>query len=144
MLVVTARDAVSDRVALLDAGADDYLTKPLQLAELIARIRALIRRAANHVRPTIEIGDVVVDPASRTVRRAGSPVALSPKEFALVEYLALHRGELVTRTRIFEHIYDEHEDTRSQRAGRLRIQHPPQAGQGLRHDAPWRGYIVDA
>ncbi|MHC4137072.1 MAG: response regulator transcription factor [Planctomycetota bacterium] len=113
VLVLTARDAVSDRVELLNAGADDYVTKPFELAELIARVRALIRRAANRARPTLEVADVVIDTVARTVRRAGTPVALSPKEYALVEYLATHRGELITRTRIYEHIYDEREDTLS-------------------------------
>ena len=111
VLVITARDAVGDKVALLDAGADDYLTKPFELSELIARVRALIRRATPDPRPTLRIGEVSIDTVGRSVTRGGAEVALAPKEYALLEFLARHRGELVSRTRLFEHIYDEHEDT---------------------------------
>jgi two-component system OmpR family response regulator len=113
VLVLTARDALADRVTLLDAGADDYLPKPFELEELLARLRALIRRAAREPRPALEIGEVRIDTVARAVTRAGEPVVLAPKEYALLEYLALHRGELVTRTRILEHLYDEHDETLS-------------------------------
>jgi len=113
VLILTARDAVEDKVALLDLGADDYLTKPFELSELLARVRALIRRAAREPAPDLTIGDVCIDTVARIVKRAGAAVDLSPKEYALVEYLARHRGELVTRTAIFEHIYDDEEDTLS-------------------------------
>ncbi len=113
VLVLTARDTVEDKVALLDLGADDYLTKPFELNELLARVRALIRRAAREPAPDLTIGDVCIDTVARIVTRSGAAVDLSPKEYALVEYLALHRGELVSRSTIFEHIYDDDEDTLS-------------------------------
>jgi len=113
VLILTARDTVDDRVRGLDGGADDYLVKPFELAELFARLRALIRRSAGQAAPTMEIGDVVVDPRSRTVTRAGQPVALTAREYAMVEMLALHRGEVVTRTQMYDHLFDENEDSLS-------------------------------
>jgi two-component system OmpR family response regulator len=113
VLILTARDGVADRVRGLDGGADDYLVKPFELNELLARLRALIRRAAGSAVSTISIGDVVIDTAARLVSRAGQPVALTPREYALVELLALHRGRLITRTVIYEHLFDENEDSLS-------------------------------
>jgi two-component system OmpR family response regulator len=113
VLVLTARDAVVDRVRGLDAGADDYLVKPFALTELLARLRALIRRAAGQAAAVIEIGDVVVDTAARQVARGGRPVPLTAREYALFEMLALHRGRLVTRSAIYEHIFDEGDDSLS-------------------------------
>jgi two-component system OmpR family response regulator len=113
VLILTARDTLPDRVRGLDAGGDDYLTKPFELPELLARLRALIRRGAGQTTATIEIGDVIVDTADHTVRKAGQAVALTPTEYALVELLALHRGKLVTRTMIYEHLFDEDNDTLS-------------------------------
>ncbi len=113
VLMLTARDANSDRVRGLDGGADDYLTKPFDLMELLARIRALIRRAAGQARPTIEIRDVRIDLRSRTATLAGQAVALTAREYGILEYLALHRGEVVSRTTLFEHLFDENEDTLS-------------------------------
>lgn len=111
VLMLTARDATRDRVRGLDAGADDYLVKPFDLTELLARLRALIRRTTGHTRSTIEVRDVVIDTRARTVRRADSPVALTAREYAILEYLALHCGEVVTRTALHEHLFDEHDDT---------------------------------
>lgn len=113
VLILTARDALGDRVRGLDSGGDDYLIKPFERDELLARLRALIRRAAGKASATIELGDVVLDLAARTLTRAGEPISLTAREYALVELLALHRGELVTRTMIYEHLFDENEDTLS-------------------------------
>lgn len=113
VLVLTARGAVGDKVAMLDLGADDYLTKPFVLDELLARVRSLIRRGAKSPRPALDIGDVTIDTVARIVKREGTTIPFSAKEYALVEYLALHRGELITRTMIFEHLYDESEDSLS-------------------------------
>ncbi len=113
VLMLTARDAVRDRVRGLDTGADDYLVKPFDVAELLARLRALIRRAARQAQPRLEIGEVVIDTAARTVRRHGDPVTLTAREYALVEFLALHRGKVVTRTMLYEHLFDEKDDSLS-------------------------------
>ena len=113
VLMLTARDAVRDRVRGLDTGADDYLIKPFELPELLARLRALIRRSASHAQARLEIGDVVIDTAARTVLHRGKSVALTAREYALVEFLALHRGKVVTRTMLYEHLFDENDDTLS-------------------------------
>lgn len=113
VLMLTARDATRDRVRGLDVGADDYLVKPFDLSELLARIRALIRRAAGQARPCIEIQEVAIDTRARKVSRSGQPVVLTAREYAILEFLALHRGELVTRTALYEHLFDESDDTLS-------------------------------
>ena len=113
VLMLTARDTAADRVKGLDTGADDYLVKPFDLPELLARIRALIRRSAGQARSTMELGDVIVDIRARTVTRAGQSVSLTAREYAILEYLALHRGKLVTRTALYEHIMDESDATLS-------------------------------
>jgi two-component system OmpR family response regulator len=113
VLLLTARDRTADRVRGLDTGADDYLVKPFDLSELLARLRALIRRSASEARSVIEIGEVRIDIAARTVTRGAEPVVLTAREYALVEYLALHRGEVVTRTTLYEHLFDENDDTLS-------------------------------
>jgi len=113
VLMLTARDSTDDRVRGLDTGADDYLVKPFDLPELLARIRALIRRSAGEARPHIELGDVAIDTRARIVTRGGQQVALTAREYAILEYLALHRGEVITRTTIYEHLFDENDDTLS-------------------------------
>ena len=113
VLMLTARDAHTDRVRGLDGGADDYLVKPFDLAELLARVRALIRRSANKTSSRIDIGEIALDTRARTVTRDGKPVALTAREFAILEYLALHRGEVVSRTELYDHIFDENDDTLS-------------------------------
>src|SRR5436190_10620946 len=113
VLLLTARDQVCDRVRGLDCGADDYLAKPFDLDELLARLRALIRRTGSQTRASIEVDDIIIDTAARTIARAGQPVPLTAREYALVEYLALHRGKLVTRTQLYEHLFDENDSTLS-------------------------------
>jgi two-component system, OmpR family, response regulator len=111
VLMLTARDQSRDRVRGLDTGADDYVVKPFDLPELFARLRALIRRSANKSTNMVEIGDVKIDTAARNVRLKNSPVELTAREYSLVEFLALHRGEVVTRTQLYEHLFDENDDT---------------------------------
>lgn len=113
VLVLTARDAVRDRVRGLDEGADDYLVKPFDLDELLARLRALIRRSANQVDSRLQVGDVVIDTAARSVTLRSQPVALTAREYALVEFLALHRGKVITRSTLYEHLFDENDVTLS-------------------------------
>ncbi len=113
VLVLTAKDSVSDRVRGLDNGADDYLTKPFELAELRARLRAVIRRAAGQAHPVIHTGEVVIDTRSRAVSRNNRPVELTAREYALVELLAMHAGRLVTKTMIYEHLFGENDDSLS-------------------------------
>ncbi len=113
VLMLTARDRSADRVRGLDTGADDYLVKPFDIPELLARLRALIRRTTLQARSALEVGDVHINTAARTVTRAGEPVTLTAREFVLLEYLALHRGELVTRTDLHEHLFDENDETLS-------------------------------
>ena len=106
VLMLTARDDVSDRVQGLDAGADDYLVKPFSFSELLARVRALVRRGAGERPVELAVGDLRLDPATRRVHRDQSEVALTPKEFALLELFMRHPGEVLTRTRILEHVWD--------------------------------------
>jgi two-component system, OmpR family, response regulator len=113
VLLLTARDQVRDRVRGLDSGADDYLAKPFDLQELLARLRALIRRTGSQTRSTIEVDDVLIDTKARTISRGGQAVPLTAREYALVEFLALHLGELVTRTQLYEHLFDENDSTLS-------------------------------
>jgi two-component system OmpR family response regulator len=106
LLMLTARDAVADRVRGLDAGADDYLVKPFAFEELFARLRSLVRRGPR-VRPAVlEVGDLVLDPAAHEVRRRDRVIDLTPKEFALLQYLMAHPDEALTRARLLEHVWD--------------------------------------
>ena len=105
ILILTARDAVEDRVAGLDAGADDYLIKPFDLSELQARLRALLRRSRGYAEPIISHGDLQVDPAGHTVSLAGKPVDLSAREFAILHTLLLNTGRVMSKTQIEEQLY---------------------------------------
>jgi two-component system OmpR family response regulator len=107
VLMLTARDGVGDRIRGLDAGADDYLVKPFDYGELIARVRALLRRGARERPAILVVGDLEVDPAAHTVIRAGQPVELTAREFALLEFLMRRAGEVVTRTALLEHVWDQ-------------------------------------
>ena len=106
VLMVTARDAVEDRVYGLDAGADDYLTKPFSLDELLARLRAQMRRRVAERPAVLCVGDLSLDPARHEVSRGGSPVELTPTEFALLEYLMRRPGDVLTRATLVEHVWD--------------------------------------
>jgi two-component system OmpR family response regulator len=107
VLMLTARARVDDRIHGLDLGADDYLAKPFDFGELLARIRAMLRRAPARRPARLEVGDVVVDPASHVVTRAGAPVELTAREFAVLEFLARNAGQAVTRTTLLEHVWDQ-------------------------------------
>lgn len=107
VLMLTARDAVEDRIGGLDTGADDYLTKPFEFGELLARLRALLRRG-QELRPTvIEIGDLEIDTRGQRVKRNGKPIELTTKEYMLLEYLAHNAGKVVGREEISEHVWDD-------------------------------------
>ena len=106
VLMLTARDAVDDRVRGLDVGADDYLTKPFAFSELLARLRALFRRGSAPRPAMLTVGDLVLDPATRTVHRSGQTITLTAKEFALLEYFMRHEGEVLSRAQLMEHVWD--------------------------------------
>ena len=106
VLMLTARGAVEDRIEGLDAGADDYLVKPFAFGELLARLRALLRRGPAERAPEIVVGDIVIDPAAHTVTRAGVRIELSPREFALLEFIAHRPGVVVRRSEILDHVWD--------------------------------------
>lgn len=106
VLVLTARDERESVIALLNAGADDYVTKPFDLGELIARAKALIRRGKGQCSPALQAGDVQIDTARRQVTRGGKPVVLSAMEYRVLEYLALRKGAIVSKTELLEHLYD--------------------------------------
>jgi DNA-binding response OmpR family regulator len=113
VLMLTARTSKQEIIAGLDTGADDYLTKPFEFAELLARIRALVRRGHQQKDPILRCYDLEIDTAARTVRRNGTVIHLTPREYALLEFLAYHRGKVVTRSMIWEHLYDEYDENTS-------------------------------
>ena len=106
MLLLTARDTVDDRIKGLDAGADDYLVKPFSFDELLARVRALVRRKYVQKNPFLTVGDIHIDTAARRVWRADKEISLTAREYSLLEYLAMRTGQVVSRTDIWEHIYE--------------------------------------
>ncbi|GMV98138.1 MAG: DNA-binding response regulator [Phycisphaerae bacterium] len=113
VVVLPARDGLDDRVQGLNLGADDYLVKPFAFEELLARVRALVRRRYQARKPVIQVGDLSIDTAARSVQRGGRTIELTPREYALLEYLALRAGQVVSRTDLWEHVYDFHSDAGS-------------------------------
>lgn len=107
VLVLTARDAWDERVEGINAGADDYLGKPFRMEEVLARVRALVRRAAGHASPMIEVGDLALDTLMMRVTREGKPIALTPQEYRLVAYLMHQCGRVVGQQELVEHLYDQ-------------------------------------
>lgn len=144
VVVLTARDTVQDKVKGLGIGADDYLTKPFALEELMARVRAVIRRSAGSPSPLIAMGDLEVDTARASVKRQGEHLTLTAKEYALLEFLVFNRGRLVTRTEIYEHIYDETDDTLSNVVDVHLSNLRKKVGPGVIQTRRGQGYIIDA
>ena len=142
VLMLTARDATKDRVRGFDTGADDYLVKPFEQDELLARIRALIRRSTGKPTPTLVIGEVGIDTTNRTVALAGEKVTLTAREYAVLEYLVLHRGQLVTRTTLYEHLYDDSGETLSNMMDVLIYNLRTKLGRGFITTRRGHGYCI--
>ncbi len=113
VLILSARDGLDDRVRGLDLGADDYLAKPFERSELMARLRALIRRSAGQTSSIISIGELAIDLRARQVSRGNELVSLTAREFGLLEYLAMHRGKVISRRELYDHLFDELDDPAS-------------------------------
>ena len=148
VLLLTARDGVEDRVEGLDLGADDYLTKPFAVAELLARVRALIRRGHRAPDPELKVGDLVVDSVRRCAHRAGVELDLTAREFALLEYLAVRAGAVVTRMELSEHLYESGSDPDSNAVdvfvSRVRRKLAQPGLPDLLHTRRGQGYILGA
>jgi DNA-binding response OmpR family regulator len=148
ILMLTARDTVDDRIRGLDLGADDYIVKPFEYLELLARIRGLLRRRPTRRDTLISVGDLRIDAGTRKVERAGTPIELTAKEFALLEYMARHAGEVVTREEISRQVWDESHDSFSNLIdiyiGRLRRKIDSGRAVALLHTRRGEGYILAA
>jgi len=148
ILMLTARDAVEDRIAGLDHGADDYLTKPFEFRELLARLRALLRRSGELRPEKIAIADLVLDTGAQTAKRAGRNITLTAKEYALLEYLVRNAGRVVRRADIAEHVWDETFDPFSNLievyVNRLRRKIDEDAAKPLLHTRRGVGYVLGA
>ena len=147
VLMLTARDAVEDRISGLDYGADDYLTKPFEFGELLARLRALLRRSGEIRPPKIVVEDLEIDTTAQTVRRGGREISLTTKEYTLLEYLAREHGKVVGRAEIAEHVWDENFDVFSNLievyVNRLRSKMDEGFAIQLIHTRRGAGYILD-
>jgi two-component system, OmpR family, response regulator len=147
ILMLTARDRVEDRIRGLDAGADDYLVKPFAFGELLARLRALIRRTPTERPAVLRVGDLVVDPATRSVTRADESVDLTAREFAVLEFLARRPGEVVSRTQMIEHVWDRNFEGASNivdvYVGYLRRKLEQPFGRPLIRTVRGAGYVLD-
>ncbi len=147
VLLLTAKDTVADRVAGLDLGADDYLVKPFALEELLARVRALLRRKYETADPVIRVKDLEVNTVSRAVHRAGERIDLTAREYALLEFLAHRAGQIVSRTDIWEHVYDFASTAESNvvdvYVGYLRKKIERPARPRLIHTRRGRGYVLE-
>ena len=148
VLMLTARDAVRDRVAGLDAGADDYLTKPFELEELFARLRALLRRAPELVAPVFTVADLVVDTRGQRVERGGRLIPLTTKEYAMCEYLARNAGRVIGRAELCDHVWDANHDPFSNAIevyiNRLRKKIDADGAVPLIHTRRGAGYVMTA
>jgi DNA-binding response OmpR family regulator len=148
ILMLTARDGVEDRIEGLDKGADDYLTKPFEFRELLARLRALLRRPVGLQPSNLSVADLVVDTAGQTVSRGGKTIAMTAKEYALVEFLARNAGRVVGRAEIAEHVWDEEFDPFSNLievyVNRLRRKIDGKGAKPLLHTRRGAGYVLSA
>lgn len=148
VLLLTARDAIGDRVKGLDLGADDYLVKPFEWDELSARVRALIRRSHGKGSSVITVGDLEIDTARKSVRRRGKEIVLTAREFSLLRYLSMRAGEVVSRTDIWQHLYDQEDETSSNvvdvYVGYLRNKIDKPFGSRLIHTRRGLGYLIAA
>jgi DNA-binding response OmpR family regulator len=148
VIMLTARDNVRDRVLGLDVGADDYLTKPFQVSELLARLRALMRRGPALKSTVIQIADLRIDTSAQTVNRAGRSLVLTAREYALIEYLARNAGRVVSRSELTEHVWDERSDSYSNvidvHINHLRQKIDCESDQPLIHTRRGAGYMFSA
>jgi DNA-binding response OmpR family regulator len=148
VLILTAKDTLDDRVKGLDCGADDYMVKPFAFQELLARVRALLRRSYRGKNPHLTIEDLRIDLTAQRVRRGDEEIELTPREYALLEYLAMRAGQTVSRSEIWEHVYEFNDDSSSNVVDvyigylRKKIERPGKAA--LIHTVRGRGYLLGA